>query len=225
MSKQAHQARGEEISRPESALGGREHHPFSLSPLPYGADALEPVISSKTVSLHHDKHHRGYVEKLNELVTGTRLSRLTLVEIVRATYGDEEHEKVFENAGQALNHDFYWRSLSPRGGKPSGRTKTLLDQAFGSYDSFVEAFAEAATHHFGSGWAWLVFDGDALEITTTSNADTPVVEELTPLLTIDVWEHAYYLDYHNRREEHVRAVVEKLLNWDFAAATLASATD
>jgi Fe-Mn family superoxide dismutase len=225
VSKQVHQPRSGKPASEESSLGGREHHPFSLSPLPYGEDALEPVISSKTVSLHHDKHHRGYVEKLNELVAGTRFSRLSLVEIVRATNDDEEHVKIFENAGQALNHDFYWRSLSPRGGKPSGRTKSLLDRAFGGYDSFVEAFTLAATHHFGSGWAWLVFDGDELAITTTANADTPVVDEVTPLLTVDVWEHAYYLDYQNRREEHVRSVVEKLLDWDFAAATLASEID
>ena len=225
MSKQASHAQREKAAGEPSSLGGREHHPFSLPPLPYGTDALEPVISAKTVSLHHDKHHRTYVEKLNELVAGTRFSRLSLAEIVRATHGDEEHAKVFENAGQALNHDFYWRCLTPRSGRPAGELKSLVDRAFGGYDSFVEAFTQAATGQFGSGWAWLVFDGDALEITTTSNADTPVAQELTPLLTVDVWEHAYYLDYQNRREEHVRAVVEKLLDWDFAAATLASEAD
>ena len=197
--------------------------PFTLPPLPWAENALEPVISRRTIELHHGKHHATYVKKLNELVAGTELERLPLHEVVKRTAGDERHREVFNNAGQALNHAHYWASLKPRAAKPPETLRRLLDRDLGGYDAFVKDFIKAATGQFGSGWAWLVLAEDKLEIRTTSNADTPVVHGATPLLTVDVWEHAYYLDYQNEREKHVKAVVEKLLNWEFAAENLARA--
>ncbi|HSD44681.1 MAG TPA: superoxide dismutase [Burkholderiales bacterium] len=192
---------------------------FTLPPLPFDAGALAPVISRQTLELHHDKHHRAYIDKLNELVTGREeFAGLALDELVkRAAARDEQ---VFNNAGQAWNHQFYWRSLAPDGGTPSERLRRLLDRDLGGYDAFVAAFTKAATAQFGSGWAWLVVNGGTLAIETTSNADSPLLDGRAPLLAVDVWEHAYYLDYQNRREEHVRAVVEKRLNWEFADQNL-----
>jgi Fe-Mn family superoxide dismutase len=195
--------------------------PFALPPLPWARNALEPVISKRTIELHYGKHHRTYVEKLNELVAGTDLERLPLQEVVRWTCDDPARTDVFNNAGQALNHAFYWQSLAPKPAKPSEALRRMLDRDFGGYDAFLKAFAKAATGHFGSGWAWLVASGDRLELVTTSNADTPIVRGKTPLLTVDVWEHAYYLDYENRRDKHVKAVIEKLLDWEFASENLA----
>jgi Fe-Mn family superoxide dismutase len=203
---------------PKTVTGG---HPFALAPLPYKQEALEPAISKKTVALHYGKHHRKYVETLNELVAGTEFERLSLEEIVKQTHEVAAHAKIFNNAGQALNHDFYWRSLTPRPTAPPEMMRSRLDRDLGGYDAFVEAFTTAATEHFASGWAWLVADGGTLKIITTHDAHTPVAHGMTPLLTIDVWEHAYYLDYQNRREEHVGQVVKKLLDWEFAAENLA----
>ncbi len=197
--------------------------PFTLPALPWSADALDPVISRRTIELHHGKHHAAYVEKLNELVAGTGLERLPLHEVVRRTAGEEARTEVFNNAAQALNHAFYWDSLKPQAPKPPETLRQLLDRDLGGYDAFVGDFTKAATAQFGSGWAWLVVNDGKLEIRTTSNAATPIVERLTPLLTVDVWEHAYYLDYQNQREQHVKAVVEQLLNWEFAAENLARA--
>jgi len=197
--------------------------PFKLPPLPWGKGALEPVISARTIELHHGKHHRTYVEKLNALVAGTDLEHLSLHEIVKRTHGDADRIEVFSNAGQALNHAFYWESLTPKAAKPPEEMRRLLDRDMGGYDAFLKEFAREATGRFGSGWAWLVVSGGVLEILTTSNADTPVTRGMTPLLTVDVWEHAYYLDYQNKRDEHVKAVVGKLLNWEFAAENLACA--
>jgi Fe-Mn family superoxide dismutase len=197
--------------------------PFTLPALPWAENALEPVISRRTIALHHGKHHAAYVKKLNELVAGTELERLPLHEVVRRAAANEAHKQVFNNAGQALNHAFYWDSLKPGAAKPPETLRRLLDRDLGGYDAFVKDFTTAATGQFGSGWAWLVLADEKLEIRTTSNADTPVVQGATPLLTVDVWEHAYYLDYQNEREKHVKAVVEKLLNWEFAAENLARA--
>jgi Fe-Mn family superoxide dismutase len=194
---------------------------FTLPPLPFTAGALAPVISRKTIELHHGKHHRAYVDKLNELVAEhAELAGLALDELVKRTAGKAKQVKVFNNAGQAWNHQFYWRSLSPDAAAPAEPLRRLLDRDLGGYDAFVAAFTKAATEQFGSGWAWLVLDRGKLEIETTSNADSPLAHGRAPLLAVDVWEHAYYLDYQNRREEHVRAVVEKRLNWAFAAQNL-----
>lgn len=202
---------------PEAATAGF----FILPVLPWAKSALEPVISKRTIELHHGKHHRTYIEKLNELVAGTDLERLPLPEIVKRTHADPSRAEVFNNAGQALNHAFYWESLTPKSPKPTGELRRLLDRDLGGYDGFLKAFAAAATRHFGSGWAWLAANGGELEILTTPNADTPLASGKTPLLTVDVWEHAYYLDYQNKRDQHVRAVVENLLNWEFAAENFA----
>ena len=190
---------------------------FALPSLPYAENALEPAISSKTLSLHHGKHHKAYVDKLNELVAATPYEGMALEEVVKRSAKAEKDKAIFNNAGQAWNHDFYWKSMSPKGGEPTGKLKEALQSSFGGLNEFKEAFAKAAVAQFGSGWAWLVKGKDSkLKITTTSNADTPIAHGETPLLTADVWEHAYYLDYQNRRPDHVKAWLDKLANWSFA---------
>ena len=197
---------------------------FTLPALPFEPGALAPVISRATIELHHGKHHRAYVENLNKLLAGhDELAGLTLDALVQRTAGIPGQVQVFNNAGQAWNHHFYWRSLSPDGGAPRKGFQRLLDRDFGGYAPFIAAFTRAATGHFGSGWAWLVIYGDKLRIETTFNADSPLSHGRSALLTVDVWEHAYYLDYRNRREEHVRAVIEKALNWEFAEQNLLEA--
>ena len=194
---------------------------ITLPQLPYPYDALEPYISRATLELHHDKHHRAYVEKVKTLAKEVRLADQPLERIIQQTAASGSQRALFNNAAQAWNHAFYWRSLRPRGGgEPQGEIAKLVTADFGGYDSFVEQFAEAAISQFGSGWAWLVHDPDRLRILTTPNADTPIIYGHTPLLTIDVWEHAYYLDYQNRRAEYARAVIEHLINWDFANVNL-----
>ena len=198
--------------------------PFQLPPLPWDPAALDPVTSARTIEFHYGKHHRAYVTKLNELVAGTRFADLPLEQVVRETAGSEEHRKIFNNAAQAWNHTFFWNCLKPKGGgKPSGDLAARVDRSFGGYDGFKKKLADAAVDQFGSGWAWLVARGDALEIVSTSNAENPMTKGATPLLTIDVWEHAYYLDYQNRRPDFANAVIEKLLNWEFAAQQLGAA--
>ena len=198
--------------------------PFQLPPLPWDPAALDPVTSARTIEFHYGKHHRAYVTKLNELVAGTRFADLPLEQVVRETAGGEEHRKIFNNAAQAWNHTFFWNCLKPQGGgKPSGDLAARIDKSFGGYDAFRKKFADAAVNQFGSGWAWLVARGDALEIVSTSNAENPMTKGSTPLLAIDVWEHAYYLDYQNRRPDFANAVIEKLLNWEFAAQQLGAA--
>jgi Fe-Mn family superoxide dismutase len=190
---------------------------FSLPKLPYAENALEPVISGKTISFHHGKHHAAYVDKLNELIAGTPYDGMPLEEVVKVSAKSEKDRAVFNNAGQAWNHDFYWKSMSAEGGEPGGPIKDALQSSFGGLKEFKEAFAKAAVGQFGSGWAWLVKGKDGkLKITTTSNADTPIAHGETPLLTADVWEHAYYLDYQNRRPDHIKAWLDKLANWTFA---------
>jgi Fe-Mn family superoxide dismutase len=197
--------------------------PFTLPVLPWRHNALEPVISARTIDLHHGKHHRTYVEKLNQLVAGTDLERLSLHEVVKQTHADPKRSEVFNHAGQALSHALYWESLTPKAMRPPEELRQMLDRDLGGYDACIAEFARAATSRFGSGWAWLVVRSGKLEILSTSNAETPVTRGMTPLLTVDVWEHAYYLDYQNRRDEHVKAVLERLLNWEFAASSLARA--
>ncbi len=195
--------------------------PVALPPLPFAENALEPHISAKTVSFHYGKHHRAYVDNVNKLVAGTDLAKLKLEEICRETAGKKEAAAVFNNAAQVFNHTFYWNSMKPGGGgKPSGKIAEAIARDFGGADKLLADFAEAAKTQFGSGWAWLVTDGSKLSVMKTGNADTPIVHGLKPLLTIDVWEHAYYLDYQNRRPDYVKAWLESLANWDFANANL-----
>ena len=198
--------------------------PHALLRLPYPEDALAPVISTRTVGFHHGKHHKGYVDKVNELVSGTEFEGQALERIVIATSGKPERVELFNNAAQAWNHAFYWRSLKPKsGGTPTGALAGKIDAAFGGLDALKKKLATAAVKQFGSGWAWLVTDGQALMVVTTSNADVPFIRGMTPLLTLDVWEHAYYLDYQNRRADYAQAVIDRLLNWEFAAENLARA--
>ncbi len=198
--------------------------PFELPPLPWDQGALAPVISARTIGLHYGKHHATYVKKLNELVAGTRFAEMPLDHVIAATVGGAESQKIFNNAAQAWNHAFFWSCLRPGGGgEPERNIAKRLEADFGGYAPFRERFAQAAVDCFGSGWAWLVARGDKLEVLATSNAGTPLTMGATPLLAIDVWEHAYYLDYENRRPEFVAAVIDKLLNWDFAEEQLAKA--
>jgi Fe-Mn family superoxide dismutase len=189
-----------------------------LPPLPYGDNALDPVISANTLGFHYGKHHKTYVDNLNKLITGTELADLSLEEVIAATAGKADKVGVFNNAAQVWNHTFYWSSLLPNGGgEPPAALRQKIEASFGSVDACKKELATAATTQFGSGWAWLVKDGDKLQVTKTSNADLPLTKGLKPLLTIDVWEHAYYLDYQNRRVDYVNAVLDKLINWGFAA--------
>ena len=198
--------------------------PFELPPLPWAEDALQPVISARTIGLHYGKHHKAYVTKLNELVAGTRFADMPLERVVAETAGNEEHRKIFNNAAQAWNHTVFWSCLAPNaGGAPKGALGKRIDAELGGHQKFADEFAKAAIDCFGSGWAWLVERGGKLEILATSNAETPIAKGATPLLTLDVWEHAYYVDYENRRPEYVKAVIGKLLNWEFAQAQLDAA--
>jgi Fe-Mn family superoxide dismutase len=196
--------------------------PLSLPALPWAENALEPAISAKTISYHYGKHHKTYVENANKLIVGTELADLPLDQIVRATAGKTDRVGIFNNAAQAWNHDFYWKSLKPKGGgEPPSALKAKMDAAFGGVDACRKELANAAVQQFGSGWAWLVLDGDKLKIVKTGNAETPIAQNMKPLLTIDVWEHAYYLDYQNKRVDYVNALIDKLANWEFAAQNLA----
>jgi Fe-Mn family superoxide dismutase len=188
-----------------------------LPNLPYPHDALAPFISSATLNTHHGKHHRAYVDKTNVLVKDTPLAGAALEAIVQGAAADPASKALFNNAAQAWNHALYWRSLRPAGGPgPQGALAARIRTDFGGDEAFAAAFKAAATGHFGSGWAWLVLDGKTLRIVTTSNADTPIVHGQAPLLVIDVWEHAYYLDHQERRAAYVSGVVDHLLNWAFA---------
>jgi len=192
--------------------------PFTLSPLPYDADALEPTISARTIGFHYHKHHQTYVDTLNKLVEGTRYAEMTLEEIVKATAGNtgETETKIFNNAGQVWNHDFYWRSLSPKATMLSGALKDAIARDFGDAKTLIEKIAAAGKEQFGSGWAWLVSKDGKLAVEKTSNAMNPMAKGVNCLITVDVWEHAYYLDYQNERPKYLEAVLSKLLNWDFA---------
>jgi superoxide dismutase, Fe-Mn family len=201
----------------------RAASPFPLPPLPYGEAALEPVISARTLGFHYGKHHKTYVDNLNKLVAGGELADLSLEKIMHATAGVPEKAGVFNNAAQVWNHTFYWASMKPGGGgKPAGALAEKIEAA-GGHDAVRRELAAAAVGQFGSGWAWLVLDGGKLKVVKTGNAENPMTRGMKPLLTIDVWEHAYYLDYQNRRADYVNAVLDKLINWDFAAENLARA--
>lgn len=190
------------------------------SNLPYDYDALEPYISATTMKVHFDKHHCGYVDKLNKLAEGTDYADLPLEDMITKARG-EARINILNNAQQVWNHDFLWESMAASGEThPNGRIKDLIEQNFGDIGSFKQQFRDAAASHFGSGWVWLVQDGAKLKILTTGNADSPVGTHLTPLLVLDVWEHAYYLDYRNERVRYIDTFLENLVNWRFAAANL-----
>ena len=195
---------------------------FTLPPLPYADNALDPVISVNTLGFHYGKHHKTYVDNLNNLVKGTELEGQSLEAIVQATAGKADKAGVFNNAAQVWNHTFFWNSMRPGGGgTPGGRIGDMVNASFGGFDNFRKEFAQTCVTQFGSGWGWLVADGGTLKLVKTPNAETPLTKGQKPLLTIDVWEHAYYLDYQNRRADFVNAVIDKLLNWQFAEANLA----
>ena len=194
---------------------------FQLQPLPYAPNALEPYLSVTTMGFHYGKHHRAYVDTLNKLLAGTPLARQSLAQVVTATAGVSDKTAIFNNAAQAWNHTFFWQSMKPNGGgKPSGRLLHLIESSFGSLETFKASFVDTAVSQFGSGWVWLVQDGESLKIVKTSNADTPIAHGAHVLLTCDVWEHAYYLDYQNRRKDFVKAFMDHLVDWDFATSQL-----
>lgn len=197
---------------------------FELPALPFAPDALEPHISARTFEFHHGKHHAAYVNNLNNLIKDTELANHSLEDIIKATYKDSAKAGVFNNAAQVWNHTFFWNSLKPGGGgAPSGDLADKINADFGSFDKFKEEFKAAATTQFGSGWAWLVLDNGTLKVTKTPNAEDPIAVGQKPLLTLDVWEHAYYLDYQNRRPDFIQTFLDHLVNWDFAAQNLAAA--
>ncbi|HPA15750.1 MAG TPA: superoxide dismutase [Desulfobacterales bacterium] len=195
---------------------------IKLPPLPYPQDALAPYISSRTISFHYGKHHQGYVDNVNRLIKGTEMEGYPLEKIIRSTAGNPDKTAIFNNAAQVWNHTFYWNSMSPEAQTPSGMFAKKINEDFGGLDNLKRELANAAATQFGSGWAWLVTHENSLKVIKTSNADTPLVHGLVPLLTIDVWEHAYYLDYQNQRMAYIDAFLEKLVNWNFAAQNLAN---
>jgi Fe-Mn family superoxide dismutase len=189
--------------------------------LPYGKDVLAPHISATTLEFHHGKHHKTYVDNANKLLAGTELENASPEDIIRKTAGDAAKTGIFNNVAQAWNHSFYWQGIKPNGGGlPTGAIAGKITAAWGGYDKFVEELKNAGLTQFGSGWAWLVLDQGALKIVKTANADNPLTKNMKPLLTIDVWEHAYYLDYQNRRADYLAVFIDKLINWDFVNANL-----
>jgi Fe-Mn family superoxide dismutase len=184
--------------------------------LPYAADALEPVISSRTIEFHYGKHHQGYINNLNKLIAGTPMADMSLEKIITSTVNDSEKTVIFNNAAQVWNHTFFWKSLKPGGTSVPAGLMPVIETNFGTLDNLKKEISQAAVTQFGSGWAWLVKEGDRLKVVKTSNAQCPLTSGQKPLLTIDVWEHAYYLDYQNRRADYVAAIIDKLLNWEFA---------
>jgi Fe-Mn family superoxide dismutase len=193
-----------------------------LPELPYAKDALEPHISQKTLDFHYGKHHNAYVVNANKLIEGTELAKYRVEDIIKKTAEDTSMAGIFNNVAQAWNHSFYWQCMKPNGGGPPyGAVAEKINADFGGYEKFVAEFKNDGATQFGSGWAWLVMKDDALQIIKTSNADTPVARGTTPLLVVDVWEHAYYLDYQNRRPDYLSTFIEKLVNWDFVNTCLA----
>jgi superoxide dismutase, Fe-Mn family len=191
--------------------------PQVLPALPYAENALEPAITGKTMSFHYGKHHKAYVDNLNKLIAGTEYADLSLEKIMSSTAGRPEKTAIFNNAAQTWNHTFYWKSMRAKGGgEPPAALKQRIEASFDSVDACKKEIASAAVSQFGSGWAWLVIEGGKLKVIKTANAESPLTMSIKPLLTIDVWEHAYYLDYQNRRADYVNAVLDKLINWEFA---------
>ena len=197
---------------------------YELPPLPYDYSALEPYISKSTLEFHHDKHHAGYVNKYNDAVKGTELDSKPIEEVIKMIAGDPDKKGLFNNAAQAWNHTFYWNCMKPNGGGlPSGELAKKIDADFGSFEKFADAFKDAGSTQFGSGYAWLVLDGNTLKVMKTANAENLMTEGKTPLLTMDVWEHAYYLDYQNKRPDYITAFLQNAVNWDFVAQTMSAA--
>ncbi len=195
---------------------------FELPPLPYPDTALEPYYSAKTFSFHHGKHHKAYVDNLNKLLPGSPFEDSSLEAIIRATAGNQTQAGFFNNAAQVWNHTFFWNCMTPGGGgRPTGALAERIDASFGGYDKFAEQFKAAAVGRFGSGWAWLITELGQLKIISTPNAENPMSLGKVALLTVDVWEHAYYLDYQNRRPDFVQAFLDHLVNWDFVSQNLA----
>lgn len=195
---------------------------LNLNPLPFTKNSLEPHISERTIDFHYGKHHQAYLDNLNKLISGSDLENLSLEEIIKISAGDGEKIGIFNNAAQVYNHDFFWSSLSPVDSKSeiSEELLLLINSSFGSLEKFKEDFKNAALTQFGSGWVWLVKDGEKLAILKTSNADTAILHEVKPLLVVDVWEHAYYLDYQNKRGDFVSVVLDNLINWEFVLSNL-----
>ncbi|MFH1018851.1 MAG: superoxide dismutase [Pseudomonadota bacterium] len=194
----------------------------SLPKLPYSDDALAPFVSANTLGCHYGKHHKAYIDRMNELIEGTPLADQPLEHIVREASMKEDRKPLFNAAAQAWNHAFYWQSMKPNGGgEPSGKLKDQISSSFGDVKKFLEEFSSKSVSLFGSGWVWLVSDAGKLKVVPTKDADTPIAHGQTPLITIDVWEHAYYLDYQNRRKDYVAAFLDHLVNWEFAEENLA----
>jgi Fe-Mn family superoxide dismutase len=207
------------------ALGGlprtAKAAPLTLPALPYAENALDPVISANTLGFHYGKHHMAYLNNLNKLIAGTEFADMPLEKIVAATAGKPDKVAIFNNAAQTWNHTFYWHSLKPKGGgEPPAALKQMIEASFGSVDACRKELATTTISQFGSGWGWLVLEGGKLKVVKTGNADTPMTAGMKPLLAIDVWEHAYYLDYQNRRADYVNAVLDKLINWEFALSNV-----
>ena len=195
--------------------------PFELPKLPYDKNALAPHISENTINFHYGKHHQAYVTNLNNLIAGTDLEGKSLEEIIKISAADKTKAGIFNNSAQVWNHTFYWHSMKPNGGgKPSGEVLQKIEESFGSYENFVTEFKQAGATQFGSGWAWLVLDGGKLKVTKTLNAETPLTTAAKPLMTMDVWEHAYYLDFQNARVNYIDTFLNHLVNWDFVAQNL-----
>lgn len=195
---------------------------ITLPDLPFGKEALSPYIGAATLEFHHGKHHKTYVDNANKLLAGTALENAAPEDIIRKTAGDPAQAGIFNNVAQAWNHAFYWQGIKPNGGGlPTGAIAGKITAAWGAYDRFVDELKNAGITQFGSGWAWLVLEGGALKIVKTANAENPLTKGMKPLLTIDVWEHAYYLDYQNRRADYLATFIDKLINWDFVNANLA----
>lgn len=196
--------------------------PQQQPPLPFAPTALVPVISAETIGFHYGKHHKGYFDGLATLVAKTPMADQSLEEIIIATAGDPAQVRIFNNAAQCWNHNFYWQSLTPTPKPPSGKLAAAIDRDFGSFDKCKVALTKASVDQFGTGWGWLVLDNGRLKAISTGDADVPFVAGMRPLLVVDIWEHAYYLDWQNRRADHVKALVEGYLDWDFAARNFAA---
>jgi Fe-Mn family superoxide dismutase len=203
------------------SIAANEVTAYKPVPLPFAENALEPVMSAKTVNFHYEKHHKTYADKLSDLLKGTDLAGKKVEELIKLSAGQTDKTALFNNAAQLWNHDFFWTSMKPNGGGvPTGKLADMIKESFGNFDEFKKQFIDTAVSQFGSGWAWLILEGKSLKIIKTSNADTPIAHNQKPLLCIDVWEHAYYLDYQNRRKDFVSSFLDKLVNWDFALSQL-----